>query len=78
MGSIVNTDPVLDLVVLGLSSGISMVWSHIVREMRSVESGCSPSSSGERRLRFMPIQTTKPGAACQLRASEIWRDATGS
>lgn len=43
----------------------------------SVESGCSPSSLGEHRLRFMPFQTRKPGAACQLRAAEIWRDAAG-
>lgn len=36
MGSIIDADPVLDLVVLGLSSGISMVWPHIIRGMRQL------------------------------------------
>lgn len=36
MGSVANTDPVLDLVVLGLSSGISVVWSHIILGMRQL------------------------------------------
>lgn len=36
MGSIVNTDHLLDLVVLGLSGGISMVWSRIICGMRQL------------------------------------------